>query len=278
MKLILTIEASPAALSAALLAIGQHATANGESFDVSAAPGGPLPGPGPISPLPMPSAPPMPMPAAGGGDDDGPPNAAAPAYDSSGLPWDERIHAKSKATVGDGTWRKRRGVDDATVAAVEAELRSRLGQAGTPQPAPMPQPMPQPAPVAAVAPPMPLPQPVAPPMPPPMPMPQPEPAAPVYAGAGAAMQPPPQPAAPVIPTPEPVHGQLDMAQFMAHLSSKMGALDANGHPLINTDYLARLTAEISGAFGQQLSAITDITSNPQMITFAMQAMQRDGRW
>lgn len=48
----------------------------------------------------------------------------APDRDAAGLPWDERIHASSKATVADGTWRKKRGVDDATVAAVEAELRS----------------------------------------------------------------------------------------------------------------------------------------------------------
>lgn len=52
-----------------------------------------------------------------------------PQFDSSGLPWDERIHGKSSdgslPTNANGTWRKRRGVDDATVARVEAELRGR---------------------------------------------------------------------------------------------------------------------------------------------------------
>jgi hypothetical protein len=46
-----------------------------------------------------------------------------PPVDKTGLPWDERIHAGTKDTNGDGSWRKRRGVDDATVAAVTAELR-----------------------------------------------------------------------------------------------------------------------------------------------------------
>lgn len=48
---------------------------------------------------------------------------APPETDASGLPHDERIHAGSKALNADGTWRKRRGVDDETVASVEAELR-----------------------------------------------------------------------------------------------------------------------------------------------------------
>jgi hypothetical protein len=44
--------------------------------------------------------------------------------DSAGLPWDKRIHSSSKAKVADGTWRKLRGVDEALVVTVEAELRA----------------------------------------------------------------------------------------------------------------------------------------------------------
>lgn len=44
--------------------------------------------------------------------------------DKGGLPWDSRIHAESKAKNADGTWRKRRNLDPATLAAVEAELRA----------------------------------------------------------------------------------------------------------------------------------------------------------
>lgn len=51
------------------------------------------------------------------------PPAAPPSVDASGLPWDARIHSESKATVADGTWRKRRGVDPELVKQVEAELR-----------------------------------------------------------------------------------------------------------------------------------------------------------
>lgn len=51
-----------------------------------------------------------------------------PEFDSAGLPWDERIHAPSKATNKDGTWRARRGLEQALVSAVEAELRANLAQ------------------------------------------------------------------------------------------------------------------------------------------------------
>lgn len=46
--------------------------------------------------------------------------------DSAGLPWDERIHASSKAIIADGTWRRKRGVDDALVVEVEGELRALM--------------------------------------------------------------------------------------------------------------------------------------------------------
>lgn len=48
----------------------------------------------------------------------------APAgLDSSGLPWDERIHSSSKAQNADGTWRYKRGGDLDERKRVEAELR-----------------------------------------------------------------------------------------------------------------------------------------------------------
>jgi len=45
-----------------------------------------------------------------------------PAVDSKGTPWDARIHSESKATVADGSWRKRRGVSDELFTSVMAEL------------------------------------------------------------------------------------------------------------------------------------------------------------
>lgn len=60
---------------------------------------------------------------------------AAPAgveLDKHGLPWDNRIHAESKAKIADGSWRKKRGVDPTLVAQVEAELRQVMGAPSTP--------------------------------------------------------------------------------------------------------------------------------------------------
>lgn len=61
------------------------------------------------------------------------PPATPPSVDAAGLPWDARIHSESKATVADGTWRKRRGVDPELVKQVEAELRGEPAVAATPE-------------------------------------------------------------------------------------------------------------------------------------------------
>ena len=52
--------------------------------------------------------------------------------DSKGLPWDSRIHADSKGKIADGTWRKKRNLEPALVAQVEAELRQVMGAAPAP--------------------------------------------------------------------------------------------------------------------------------------------------
>jgi len=78
------------------------------------------------------------------------------AVDSTGLPWDARIHASNRSTNADGSWRRKRNLDDATYAAVVAELR---GAKTVSPPAPMV--------AATLAPPPPPPVPVAPPAPPP---------------------------------------------------------------------------------------------------------------
>ena len=66
-------------------------------------------------------------------------HATAPAssvdLDGEGLPWDVRIHSSSqtKLSKNPNGWKKKRGVDPALVATVEAELRAALA-AGTPAP------------------------------------------------------------------------------------------------------------------------------------------------
>lgn len=97
--------------------------------------------------------------------------------DKTGLPWDGRIHAESKAKIADGTWRKKRGGDPAMVVTVEAELRQVMGAAPAVPLAPVaPIPAPQAATVtmptagvasSAVAVPAPPTAPVAPVAPPP---------------------------------------------------------------------------------------------------------------
>jgi len=56
-------------------------------------------------------------------NDDGPADANAPDVDKRGFPWDERIHASSKAVNKDGTWRYKRNTSQETIDAVEAELK-----------------------------------------------------------------------------------------------------------------------------------------------------------
>lgn len=67
-------------------------------------------------------------------------SAADPAVgqvelDSAGCPWDARIHTSNKATIGDGTWRKKPGVDPALFESVKAELMGNVPAAPPPVPA-----------------------------------------------------------------------------------------------------------------------------------------------
>lgn len=90
-----------------------------------------------------PSAPPVvPAPPA--------PNTAV-ELDVNGLPWDARIHAGTKRKNADGSWTAKRGVDDATVASVTAELRGVPTVAVNPTPIVTP-PTPTVAPVVAAPP------------------------------------------------------------------------------------------------------------------------------
>jgi hypothetical protein len=116
----------------------------------------PLP---PVVP-PVPSAVAPPVPAT-------PSSPAGVDTDSAGFPWDERIHAGTKAKIADGTWRQKRGVDPAIVASVEAELRAIMGApaaAVTPPRAAVLPPVPTPPPVPVANDPLDVPAPPAPPV------------------------------------------------------------------------------------------------------------------
>lgn len=210
--------------------------------------------------------------------DDAPAAADAPATDSTGLPWDERIHASSKAMVAGNKWRKRKGVSDVTVAAVEAELR------GTPAVLPAPIQMPtmqmpslapmMPAVEAAVAqtPIMQMPPALTPPpamqMPPALaPAPEPVASAPV-----PVMEPIPAP----VPEPVAPSGDLDMAGFMAHLTTLM----QQGR--VTTDDLIAVVGAVNAAFTPHghaaIAAITDVGSDPQKLAYAVQVLQANAKW
>jgi hypothetical protein len=199
--------------------------------------------------------------------DDGPVNLNAPATDKAGMPWDERIHSGNKAVNADGTWRKRRGVDDATVAAIERELTTRM--LSTPA-------MPAPQMPAPVMPQMPMqpPIPAQPPQhyqPPAMPAPQ-MPAQPVY-------QPPamPEPQPVAAPAPQQPAG-MDFNTFMQQLSVQMQRRDANGSPLLPAEYLASVANRVGTAYGTQMNSITDLQNHPQMIDYTVQVMRSESRW
>ncbi len=108
--------------------------------------------------------------AFGPADSPEPVQTAGGPVDADGLPWDVRIHATTAdgggSLTADGRWRKKRGVADALVQSVTAELRAALPASPiceadiAPPPAsepaappPPPEPPPAPAP-AAVQPPI----------------------------------------------------------------------------------------------------------------------------
>lgn len=123
----------------------------------------------------------------------------SPALDASGRPWDERIHAGSKAKNADGTWRQRRNLPDGLREQVEAELRGQSAAAGAASSATSENTAPTvsspasdaPAAPAVSAPPLPPVAPVAPPVPslPAIPSSTPPAAAPAPAGATASGEP-----------------------------------------------------------------------------------------
>lgn len=139
----------------------------------------------PIAPPPPPAADPAPNAPAPVAPPPPASSSAVPASDierdSSGLPWDERIHSSSKDKIANGTWRKRRNVPDETFHSVTAELRNanaaRTMAAAAPLVAPPP-------PVADPAPNVPPPPPAA-IVPPPPPAPVAAPAVPASPAAAA---------------------------------------------------------------------------------------------
>lgn len=191
----------------------------------------------PIYPEPLPPPPTFPNPFAP--PPHVPAQVATPAapqnmmefgVDSKGLPWDERIHSVSQGTNKDGSWRYRRGVEDAQIEVVEQELLAKMKLSGV-QPAevlrPGPVPTPPPSPVAQVASPLP-------PIPPPAPVPAPflQPPVVLQAVPQTPIQQPiaPPPAPAVAPTPQapasiaPILSAHTVQTFKDNLVATLGRL------------------------------------------------------
>lgn len=194
--------------------------------------------------------------------------AAAVELDSTGLPWDARIHATGKDGKGvltaKGPWRAKRGLNQLTAHKIEAELRAALAAPGAPTAAPPPPPAETPAartmreavaeglipsppaPAAATPPPPPAPAPVAAPPPP----------------ASAASAPPvssPSPAPPVpSPAPSPLADDAPApGALFAAAMRKVTAAQAAGH----------MTVEETNAVVAQLglAAVRDLITRPDLL-------------
>jgi hypothetical protein len=73
--------------------------------------------------------------------------------DCRGLPWDNRIHSRTKSKLANGEWKVQRGIDAAVVAQVELELRQTMSApVSTPQAPIAPVSVPTP-PIAPISPP-----------------------------------------------------------------------------------------------------------------------------
>lgn len=266
MKLTLAIEADASALAAILAQLGGTS-----GVTIQGLPGGNIPG------------------AGGDADDDGngAPNANAPVTDSTGLPWDERIHAGSKAQIADGTWRKRKGVDAGTVASVEAELRARAGSIQPAAPAPLAAPpqMPQAAPVAAPAPqyiPPAVPQAAPPVMAQPGPLAQP-PQMPSYPAPGPVATDYAQPmaATPNYPQSQPAPSAasaLDINGLMSGIQRGLTTPGPDGKALIDQTYLQSLCQRISAGAGVTINVVTELLNHPHLISYTQQTIAADGKW
>lgn len=199
-------------------------------------------------------------------EDTGPVNTAAPGVDSSGLPWDERIHAPSKSTVKDGTWRKKKNVADALVASVESELRGRMA-APIPQPqggnVSQPQQFAQSIPGAALGQGQPQ---FTPPMQQPAPM-------PTQVAPDLSQFQQQQPAPQPMQQPQPAQpGAIDFTGFMSGLQRSMQAQK------IDLGTLQSYIPQINQAWGTQLTQITDVQTRPDMIPWIVTMLTNDNRW
>ena len=165
--------------------------------------------------------------------------------DSTGMPWDKRIHggtAKKPGVKKDGTWKRRRNIDDETFNAVEAELKASVQQA-TPAGTVPTQPV-------TVAPPAEI-------------------AAPAETAQVAAVPPAAQPATP--PAQPTAAIERDFNGLMQHISN----LFAQGK--VQPDYPNSIVTRINTGFGSSIASLPDIAMSPEMVLYAWQCIDVDAK-
>lgn len=164
--------------------------------------------------------------------------------DSQGLPWDARIHSSSKKKKADGSWNRRKNLSDEEFERVKKEL---LGQ--TPVAPASPQPVMTPPPAI-------VPVTVAPSVP--------------FAPVPTVNVAPPAPVAPApLPPPAPA-ATRDFNSLMSRIQKNFqaGKIDMNS--------INGLLVEINGMTGSQLTQITDVASNQQLVDIAHNVMDSKG--
>lgn len=201
----------------------------------AAPPAMPVETPAPVA-MPVAAAPTPPAPAA---------EPAGDYRDVNNMPWDDRIHSGARSLTQDGAWRRKKGVSDDIVAAVEAELKARMVQT-----APAAMPVEQPAPPVQAAP-----API-----PPMPVEQPVPAVPMAPVAPPPAFVPPMPVeqpVPAVPAPvampaPPVADPLSMLGIMQLLGPKLQS------GAVTIDNLAQCAALLGQRLQRSIASITDV--------------------
>lgn len=211
-----------------------------------------------------PAAPTLTAPAAAEVEDETPAGDGL-GLDAAGLPWDKRIHSSNKGKKADGTWNKRRGVQEIEIAKVEAELRAIMAAQSQVQ-APVAAPQSVAAPMQVNAP-TPLPATEFQPLTPPVMVSAPA-ALAAYTNTNAsapAPLPAPQPAAPV-PQPAPVTGGRDMQGVMVRIQNACGV------GKLNMDGINAFIGQVNTAYQTQLKAITDISARADMVEYVHQIL------
>lgn len=172
--------------------------------------------------------------------------SVAPTIDARGLPWDIRIHASSKALTKDGTWRYKRGVEQAEINSVEQELTmKKMGSSPAPGIPSVPAPI---AAIPSAAAPSPFGAPPASPFGTP----------PAYIPATPAVA--PAPVAPMTPTlPSIPQQQMTPAHSFETFKSNLIPLfsDLINRGKINQEWVEKVKA------GYGLKEIWDLANNPQ---------------